>query len=609
MNQFKEFKSVPYVGNKLTYKPTGKEIKKNRFNIKPKYRKNYEQTVEMVEKFIKKTKLNKNYKFKIEFTYDGVAPYDITQYEFIDLKNNEKLIDYVMDFFDEYNDVAARVKDVITSFSIFYTRKPTTAGGDSELNDCLFYCLRKALPPNFKMFKNAYRMKKFLNIDRDAPVEYTDLPKIEEKLGIRINLYGDYELLSKRDSKYEINLQLKKGHYKTKADALYSIMKNYSMFKEEKELMIGYHLGDTLIVYDGEDEIECDEKTAFKEYTKQYIIVMTQKRDLEKEYHKVKAEYDEMKEISDGEFNPYKFTRITSMALYYFYQHFKGLNLEPMDAREQSIHKQAFMAGLRYCKKGTYEGKVYDYDINKFYTSLFIKGVLMPTSKPTYTFFDELPEKITYGIYDIVIGDVEDNIFQLNRKSGYYTHTDLYLLKKLNIPFKLNTTKDFNAVLYDSFVNTHIMKDYLKTIYDLSKKSKYTLFKLLLNCLWGKLCEINKTITNNAKEEIIVDDGDILRTIKPDSNIVEAEIFDRQNLFKFGPLARIGCFLTAKGRYRITDDIFKNNLQDDIVYIHTDGFISLKKMDKSYLGDDVGEYKYKKYKQAIIENKSKKILS
>jgi hypothetical protein len=71
--------------------------------------------------------------------------------------------------------------------------------------------------------------------------------------------------------------------------------------------------------------------------------------------------------------------------------------------------------------------------------------------------------------------------------------------------------------------------------------------------------------------------------------------------------ARMGMFLTAKGRYELYKTISKH--QDKIIYAHTDGFISTKRL-KIKQGQNMGELRFEgKYENLEIKNKNYKSFS
>jgi len=69
----------------------------------------------------------------------------------------------------------------------------------------------------------------------------------------------------------------------------------------------------------------------------------------------------------------------------------------------------------------------------------------------------------------------------------------------------------------------------------------------------------------------------------------------------------MGMFLTSKGRYELYKIISKH--QDKIIYAHTDGFISTKRL-KIQQGQNMGELRFEgKYENLEIKNKNYKSFS
>ena len=65
----------------------------------------------------------------------------------------------------------------------------------------------------------------------------------------------------------------------------------------------------------------------------------------------------------------------------------------------------------------------------------------------------------------------------------------------------------------------------------------------------------------------------------------------RQKIFRF-KYARFGCFMTAMGREFMYEVV--KPIKDDIVRIHTDGFISNKRIKGLDIGEDLGQWKLTK---------------
>jgi hypothetical protein len=134
------------------------------------------------------------------------------------------------------------------SYYLLKDNRPTK-GGLNEYNDCLYLALKKTIPLDIP-FKTGAQLKKFLGLQRNAKVDISLIPKIEEKLiTYKINVTGDHVYSSPKDCLKEINLQLVKGHY-TFNTALKSY--SYHVNFNEKPIMIYDVLDNGLVtMYDG----------------------------------------------------------------------------------------------------------------------------------------------------------------------------------------------------------------------------------------------------------------------------------------------------------------------------------------------------------------------
>ena len=88
------------------------------------------------------------------------------------------------------------------------------------------------------------------------------------------------------------------------------------------------------------------------------------------------------------------------------------------------------------------------------------------------------------------------------------------------------------------------------------KKNNIKISKLILNILWGKLCQtkIKKNIIDNEKMVIIDDE---IKSIMPlNGNNVKINTYKKSDQYVSG-FARIGPFIMSKGREKIAKIIDK----------------------------------------------------
>ena len=196
-----------------------------------------------------------------------------------------------------------------------------------------------------------------------------------------------------------------------------------------------------------------------------------------------------------------------------------------------------------------------------------------------------------YGIYRCNISG-NNKQFRKNRLN-YYTHIDLNEAKRLNLKVKLIVDSESNFLYYSRdklLTGTELFGQYVNHLYELKKK-QIKLSKMLLNILWGKLCQtkIKKNIVNNEKM-IIIDDE--IKSIMPynNSDNIRINTYKKSDQFVSG-WARIAPFIMSKGREKIAKiiDTFGN---DNIVRCHTDGIISKVYPNNIELGENLGSLKF-----------------
>ena len=140
------------------------------------------------------------------------------------------------------------------------------------------------------------------------------------------------------------------------------------------------------------------------------------------------------------------------------------------------------------------------------------------------------------------------------------------------------------------------MVDYL---YELKKNPTIkSRIKSILNKLWGALCE-REVITNKSKPEgVYLEDVDIESMVPYGEEEYLCEYVKHQKIFRTN-YARVGCFITAGARSYISK--LMEPVQDRIVRIHTDGFITNGQCDFE-LTDELGGLKNDKKGKCRVEN-------
>ena len=307
-----------------------------------------------------------------------------------------------------------------------------------------------------------------------------------------------------------------------------------------------------------------------------------------------------------------------ALATHYFYktapriisQCDEYINNDDVMLREDYWLKQSMIGGLIYGKKKTVK-KAYEADVNSQYAHL-MKKVDFITRAGKFRRRKTLPTKFEkkhlYSIYRVKITDYNEKLFQPNKKKGnFYTGFDVRTALTEGYTCELIQDKYPNCLEYGDRCRVSgetVFGKFCDDIYKL-KKSGLKGSKLVLNILWGYLCSYaTKTITTESEEEIA--DVSLIKNaiptyVKNGKQHYRIKLFDhyemlnsgnvRKKIFRF-KYARFGPFLTALGRELMYNTI--KPIEQDVVRVHTDGFISTKPLKGFDVGDEMGQFKLKK---------------
>jgi hypothetical protein len=207
------------------------------------------------------------------------------------------------------------------------------------------------------------------------------------------------------------------------------------------------------------------------------------------------------------------------------------------------------------------------------------------------------------GIYRVKIEKSEDeNINKLFRFNKYnrYTHTSLEHAKSLNLKMTLIQDKTSNFLYYSIEKRigcNEIFGEYVSYMYDLKekesklkgeRKKEVLKAKLILNTLWGALCEIDKSYLMFQNKILNIDDDCDIYSIKPsekNENHLEIITTKQSKFYKTG-FARLSPFLISQGRYQMSKILYQH--RENVKQCHTDGFICDKLLDFK-TGDKMGD--------------------
>ena len=517
---------------------------------------------------------------------------------------------YSWDPQEEYDPLSDEVimynkyKNNINRFNLVVLHNGKPIGGNGASNHCLYNALSKALGGNQNLpWKYPINMKRFLGLKEDDKVSLSDIPTIEDKLNVRINVAGDYNYQSmKENTTREINLNLIKEHYSlAKQEKLVTGVS----YKERKIIFLSMDLSDGKEFFDGKKyfTLTFDEVTDIKRnpLTSEYIIVYGCKPHT---YEKYIEEVEEIKKASKGKINFYKTGSIKNTALYLFQElNIGSVKPDPISYLESKFINGCLNCGLQYHKK--YEGKGYFYDEKSFYGSIMRSNIQLPHKagifkNMTQQSFDEY-EFIPFGIYHCnVIGQHK---YFMRSKENYYTSTSVMHAIKLGLKIEMIIDNEPNFIEYakETRIQASVLfKKYVDFLYPLKQKG-VKLAKKLLVIIWGALAE-----QNDREYRLDLEDEDDYITLEEDEMEIEFSMLtDRfmkvqtvkvNKVFKTN-YARIKPFITSKGRVCISNAMEPHG--DKIVRCHTDGFCSTEKLDIK-IGNDIGEIAYEGCYECII---------
>lgn len=556
-----------------------------------------DDTVIYVDQLLKDDDVFADKLIQVTFHYDNVASFSITK-GFYD--SSENLADNVVSFFDEYG-VKNRIRDRITAFDIFYVDKPETAGGKTEdkNNNCLYYILRSFMSDRFP-WATTWTFKRYVKLKANEKVPIEALEKIENKLKINIIVSGS--VIRDSSMKYidTLRITLNNGHYEfldKQTMIQKQIQKKYFKVNKEMPLIVYKKVKGKTETYDG--KIYNKNETEFK--TKGLKVKCQEDANLQEFYHTTYADYELLKSLSDGKYNPFKYTSLVKMSEELFLSSFKGIEPEKMELEEALVLDKAMGGGLRMAEPGIYKN-AHDYDINRFYPYLQTRQLKIPLQKPKFKKLESLPNAIPYGIYKCFITS-KNKLLKRNRYN-LYTHYDLRSIRSFmpDSEFTLiNDNEKWNAMIYEGkFADCSRLKKDYEELYNISKKG-CNIAKIIMNALWGAISKREFKMVYSDREEVInVSPIDKIRRL-PDCDVLEVEKRNIKKLYANDIGGRFSVFLCAKGRFEL-NKILQPHI-DKIKYVHTDGWISTEKLDVK-LGVKFGDIRLEKIGKCKVINKN-----
>lgn len=486
------------------------------------------------------------------------------------------------------------------AFEIIYFNAAKRAGGcDSEFNDCLYKVLRGVLGESCP-YPDPASLKRSLKLKRKDLVPIDLIHKVEAKLvNIQINVTGDYIYTSTKEAIREINIKLLNGHYKYDPAGRQPVRR--IAFEEKVPLL--YRGVDTgAITFDG-DEIKNWTREEFKELRKlrpsenQYILVPaneTEQDNIEEAYKEFISDAEILKKESKGLINLYKTGTNKDTALNLFDKMTKAITPERISQDEAEWLKDSSYAALIFAEK--YEGEGHKYDlISSYPSSMSSAANFFPRKRGifkrlTQEQFDN-KKYAEFGIYHAIVEDKQHKLFRHNKKNKY-PYKDIRKAKELGLKVTLIQDNQPNFLHYPRdhcVTGKQLFGKFVEVMFEL-KQAKIPRAKTILNILAGALAEQNrfKLYAKADKPVDIHEDKTIRSVYKMNEEEWIVEVVDNNNIY-INNHARAAPFILSNGRQLISR-IMAPHI-DNIVYCHTDGFIS--KVPLPYkISDELGGIKF-----------------
>jgi hypothetical protein len=501
------------------------------------------------------------------------------------------------------------------SFRLVVLKKGSKEGGNSSNNDCLFYAIASVLH-DLNPFKKPSQLKTYLHLKRNDKIDIELIPRVEDKLkNYKINVSGDHTYISPKDCKLSINLKLVDGHYTVDYSKSNKLIKNAS-YKELKPIIYDSNIDIEMNAYDGEKlyHLSSEEFIKIKTESKTHIIINKDDgSSLVESYDKFIQDANALKIESDNYINLYKTGNNVSASLDLFERFSRHVEYpESISQLEGTWIDNASYGALIHADIN-YKGKGHNYDFVSHYPSIMLDSKFMiPVGAGEFKHitqeqFNEY-SFIPTGIYRCkILSDIDQKLFRINPRN-FYTHIDLTRAIELGYIIQMVQDGQANMLYYErsKTINANlIFGQFIKFMYDLKQKNICDRVKVILNCLWGALCQKRKKtqVARKTDKELIdiPSDCTVLYTIK--HNQGETIHFVKNNdMYKYN-YARMMPFLLSKGRSKLSKTIEPHT--EKVVYVHTDGFISTEQL-RIKTGDNLGDLKDKGSSDNIeIVNKNK----
>ena len=509
------------------------------------------------------------------------------------------------------------------TFVIYCMPKAPSVGNtsDNKKNDCLFIAIKNILEGKMpEGFRKPRDFKERLGVERCDGVDISKMGMLEDLMKINVNVVGDHIFTSSNKYNKNINLSLIKGHYsfntKTQVHNTICNKKPIIFYRQSKDTI------ELISEKNGNWSEEFVRFDVLKEKYSDYFLInsnieKSKNKSLSEDFKEFVAARDELMEASNGFIDLYEKPMMKSAAMHVFHHQARHLPTpEEISPLEASWINNSFVGGLMYSKQNTQYDKAICIDQNSQYAAnLSSKNFMIPIKAGKFTTLasDTFLESgfASYGIYRCVITNEQQSktmnrLFRFN-SLHYYTHYDISNALKLKFKIELIQDGQANALLYDATARVkgdHTFGKTVSYLFELKSKVKFT--KRIISALWGGLCEKNKYTVHASKTstKTIPENSKVLKLHKT-MNGISASYRKNDNIYKSN-FARVGPFLTSYCRTKIAETILKNFDVENIVRIHTDGFIVInQQIPQDLLSSELGKFKVEHEGQCIVHNTNK----
>ena len=487
-----------------------------------------------------------------------------------------------------------------------YEKKPTAGKGleRSRQTHCFYDCLKTLYLDKTVRGMTSVEFKKKFRIGAEFGVEIADIPRIERKLHLQINVIGDHIYSSPSKAETRIKLLLKDGHYTVVKDNKPSPREWSHVERTPLTYIIndmspsavrpsaGGNNNNYVKCYDGTNIFQMDLKEFWNEYYKlgfsKYVFVK-ERKSLKNETELFEAHElfckgaDELKEATKGKINMYKTGMPKSTADNLLYSLTKNLNINPEKVEQDEAEwiEGCYNGGV--IKRLGEEGK--HFNLHKFdFCSKYVYNMRscnsFPVKRGEFKFIDEETKAKKFlpkGIYRCIVSG-DSKLFMFNKKN-YYVNAELNEAKELGLTIEFINDGKPNMLEYSAsscVPMRSLFGEFVDFIFPLKQKG-LRFAKAILTVPWGSVCQKNrikkrKILKDGVKvKEIELKDNEYLSKIKTVSNnTIVVEATDMNNIYK-GLYPRLLPFITAFARVSMYETL-KDHIEH-VKIILTDGFL------------------------------------